>query len=124
MSRFLTNLEVEEVSDTDNEGRGAWKLLKPLVYLSDIAGIISVPAGFVTDFASVPRVPIAFWLTGDTAHPAAVVHDYLYVTGDLPRPVADAVLKEASAVAGVPAWRRWMMWSAVRLFGSTHFGGK
>lgn len=45
--------------------------------------IIRVPAGFVTDFASIPR---AFWVvlppTGKYGK-AAVVHDYLYVMGGI-----------------------------------------
>ena len=39
---------------------------------------ITVPTGFFTDFASVPRMPFVFLLFGDVAHEAAVIHDYLY----------------------------------------------
>ena len=39
---------------------------------------ITVPTGFLTDFASVPRMPFVFLLFGDVAHEAAVIHDYLY----------------------------------------------
>jgi hypothetical protein len=122
MSRFSSSLEVELIEDDSNDGRGTWRLTAPLVYESDLAGTITVPAGFVTDFASVPRVPVAFWLTGDTAHDAAVVHDYLYSTGELPREKADAVLLEAMAVTGIPAWRRYPMYWAVRAFGGRYFG--
>jgi hypothetical protein len=31
------------------------------------------------------------------------------------------VLREASAVTGVPAWRRWLMWAGVRLGGGSHW---
>ncbi|OHD22919.1 MAG: hypothetical protein A2Y38_19855 [Spirochaetes bacterium GWB1_59_5] len=124
MSRFPGKLEVELVDDDENEGRGSWRLTAPFVYESDIAGVITVPAGFVTDFASVPRVPIAFWLTGDTAHDAAVIHDYLYSTGQVQRATADAVLLEAAELTGVPAWRRYAMYYAVRAFGGSHYGPK
>jgi len=123
MSRFVTRLEVELVDDDENDGRGAWRVTLPLVYESDIAGTIAVPAGFVTDFASVPRIPVAYWLAGDTAHAPAVIHDFLYSTGETSRATADAVLCEAMAVSGVPAWRRWPMYLAVRLFGWLNFGG-
>jgi len=33
------------------------------------------------------------------------------------RAQADAVLDEAMTVTGEPAWRRWLMWSAVRVAG-------
>jgi len=111
MAEFLTTLVVEMQDDR------TWKLEHPLVYQSDIAGSITVPEGFVTDFASVPRIPIAYTLAGDTAHAAAVVHDYLYGNHGVKRKVADAVFKEAMAVSGVPWWRRQLMWSAVRVFG-------
>ena len=40
------------------------------------------------------------------------------------RETADAVLREASAVTGVPAWRRAIMWAAVRAFGGSHWDEK
>jgi hypothetical protein len=30
-------------------------------------------------------------------------------------------LREASAVTQVPAWRRWIMWAGVRVFGGSHW---
>lgn len=125
MSKFLTLLDVRLLDDTQADGRGLWQLDQPLAYRSDVAGrVLIVPAGFETDFASVPRIPIAYWLTGDTAHPAAVVHDWLYSTREFPREKADAILLEAMAADGVPAWRRYAMYLAVRVFGGTHFGPK
>lgn len=109
---FLTALEVAKLPD------GQWRLLAPLRYLSAVLGVqIEVPAGTVTDLASVPRLPLAFLLAGDSAHEAAVLHDHLYQTHPCTRRQADAVLDEAMAVTGEPAWRRWLMWSAVRAVG-------
>ena len=34
---------------------------------------ITIPAGFKTDLASVPRLPFAYWLTGGTANRPAVL---------------------------------------------------
>lgn len=119
MSRFLTRLALRAADDKDD---GQWIVDEPLVYESDVArALVTVPAGFQTDLASVPRLPIVYWLTGATSNAAAVVHDYLYSTRLVPREVADAVLREASAVTGVPAWRRGMMWAAVRLFGGRYW---
>lgn len=121
MSAFLTALQVENASTFDD---GRWRLTAPLVYQSDVAGqTFTVPVGFVTDFASVPRIVVVYELCGDTSSEAAAVHDFLYTAPHpVPRAVADAVLKEASAVTGVAGWRRWMMWAGVRMGGASHWG--
>jgi hypothetical protein len=62
-----------------------------------------------------------FLLAGDCAREAAVVHDYLYSTHQVDRATADAVLREASAVTGVPWWRRQLMWAGVRMGGASHW---
>jgi hypothetical protein len=115
MSAFLSKLEMENADGKDD---GEWLLVAPLVYQSDVASMtLTAPVGFSTDLASVPRLPVVFWLCGSTSNEAAVVHDYLYRSKILPRAKADAVLREASAVTGVAAWRRGLMWAGVRLFG-------
>lgn len=103
---------------TVEEPDGTRTLLKDLVYASVVAEtVFRIPKGFNTDFASVPRWPVMFWLFGDTARGPAVVHDFLYRKGIGTRAMADAVFREAMAVAGVPAWRRIPMWLGVRLGG-------
>ena len=117
MARFLTTLRVERVEDTSRDGRGTWQLLNLFAYKSEVAEtIFVVPQGFVTDFASVPRIPVAFLLTGDCAQEAAVIHDWLYTSHEVDRDVADAVFKEAVAL-GNPGWRAWLMWAGVRIGG-------
>ena len=118
MTGFLTPLQVEEVEDTSHDGRGTWRVLSPLVYESgQAAQTFRVPAGFITDFASVPRIPVAFWLLGDTAHAAAVLHDYLYTTHEVSKDMSDAVLREAAKSVGVPAWKSWLLWMGVKIGG-------
>ena len=73
MPKFLTELEAK-LKDNDR----VWVITAPLVYESDIVGPVAVPAGFETDFASVPRVPFIYEMFGDRAHREAVLHDYLY----------------------------------------------
>lgn len=90
---------------------------------------VIVPAGFETDFASVPwffrRI---FPPAGDGPRarwgPASVVHDFLYRTGTGTRREADRIFREAMQAEGVSAWRRWAMWAAVRVFGSAAWKGK
>jgi len=69
-----------------------------------------VPTGFEIGLALVPRLPLVYLLAGGTSNEAAVVHHFLYAEHAVLRAVADAVLREAPAVTGVPAWRRWLMY--------------
>jgi hypothetical protein len=118
--RFMDVLHIEPASEFDDH---QWRLTDDLRYKSIVGhATFTVPAGFVTDFASVPRtIPIAYALCGGCAEEASVVHDFLYTTHPVDRATADAVFREAMAVTGVPAWRRWLMWSGVRVFGSAHW---
>ena len=116
LAKFLTTLEVAR------RPTGRWVLLVPLVYRSDIPGVgvdgvLRVPTGFDTDFASVPRLPFMFWLLGDRGHAAAVVHDYLYRTAIVTRATADRVFHEALRADGEDAVSSWLMWTGVRVGG-------
>ena len=113
MSKFITKLVVRWESEDDDEVP-QWLLLEDLVYQSDVLGRdVVVPSGFVTDFASVPRAPIAYFLAGNTGHRAAVVHDYLIKSGEVKRELADEVFREALSASGVDWWRKESMYLAV-----------
>lgn len=117
MGKFHTKLVVEPAEDTEH-GRSLWTLAAPLVYKSDSQlDAITVPEGFITDFASVPRIPLVYLIMNDVGQEAAVIHDYLYRFKSLPRNEADAILCEALTDLGVSKWRRTAMWLAVRAFG-------
>ena len=83
---------------------------------------ITVPAGFETDFSSVPRIPLAYWLTGGKAKKAAVVHDWLYSLGAGSRIWCDDVYCALAKLGRISGWRRGLMWAGVRLGGGSHFG--
>lgn len=123
MARFLSRLAASNLDPDFAGGRGLWELVEPLIYESDCAAMtITVPVGFQTDFASVLRLPVVYLLFGDKAHAPATVHDYLYQDGALERKTADAVFYEAMRVGTrLSGIERWLMWSAVRLFGGSHF---
>lgn len=118
--RFLSTLRTDRVS-LDSFDR---ILLAPLAFSSALLDrLVIVPEGFVTDFASVPRAPLTYWLFGGIGDEAAVVHDFLYETGDVTRDLADLVYGEALEACGVARWRRTAMVLAVQLFGSSRYGG-
>lgn len=96
---------------------GRWELSAPYR---------GAPAGFVTDGASVPRL---LWRV--VGHPmetpqiaAAVLHDWRYSTGDVPRADADALFREDLAAVGVGFARRWLFYFAVRLFGRRRYNNE
>lgn len=110
--KFLTELVLAP------HGSGqTWMLRSTLVFESALGTQITVPEGFVTDLASIPRV---FWniLPPFGAYSAAaVVHDWCYRTHRFTRCQSDGFLLEAMAICRVPFWQRVMIHTAVRLFG-------
>jgi len=126
---FLTDLSVTPLDRSDH-GRRLWRL--DAEFQCEVLGVrhctISVPAGFVTDFASVPRLPLTWLLAGDVAHKSAVVHDYLYRTGGGPcgydRAECDQVFLAGMVEEGVSAWRRRLMYWAVRAGGWRSYRGQ
>lgn len=114
---FKNNLKVELVN---NQGK-KWILLSDLVYDHKRYGIITVPKGFETDFASVPRIPVVFELVGDRGHAAATIHDWLYHNGTLSRKDVDKILLQALRDTKVGKVRSYVMYFGVRAFGWMFF---
>lgn len=92
------------------------RLADPLIYAHPLA-TLTVQKGFQTDFASIPRGLWNILPKLDRHLLAAVLHDYLYKTALVSRPEADAIFLDAMRDLGVPGWKRWAMYLAVRLFG-------
>lgn len=76
-----------------------------------------VPAGFVTDFASVPRGLWNLFPPHGRYSKAAVLHDYLYRCSKLERSYCDGVFLKCMEELGVPWWKRTAMYYGVRMFG-------
>lgn len=90
---------------------------------SAIANItkIVVPKGFVTDFASIPRVFWAVLPPDDEYVMPAVLHDWLYWQ-QLPlllKSESDTVLKLAMEELKLPSWKIWAIYNAVSLLGAS-----
>lgn len=116
VARFVTRPTLSWVG-----GKYPWRLDEDLAYSSDVLGLIRVPAGYCTDFASVPRIPGIYWAAGGKATLPAIVHDHLYDcwTDRIEREMADRVFREAMIASGDPksGFVRWAMYAAVRLGG-------
>ena len=105
------------VQEVDRGDGSRWQLVEPLTYQGRDDPFV-VPAGFETDFASVPRV--FTWLIPRYGRytKAAILHDFLSQrasAGELLWADADGVFRRVMHELGVPLLRRWLMWAAVRL---------
>lgn len=119
---FLSALRVEAVDD-------GWRLTQPLVYRTGfLPGVgdgitITAATGFITDLASIPA-PFRPWFdVNGPSRKASVIHDWLYSRGIGTRALADRIFREAMRDSGMSWWRRWTMWSAVRVGGWASWNG-
>lgn len=137
---------------TPNADGSKWRLDEPFQYAWRHYRYIDVPAGFRTDFASIPPLSLIggliasmasivgwhglFWAamavvliahlllhTGSYTR-AAVVHDWLYTTQQYSRRESDAMLFQAMGACGTHLWKRCVIWLAVRLFGWACWHGR
>jgi hypothetical protein len=125
-SRFAgMPIEVEYIDGIE------WKLKGDVSYLTMVGETSTVKAGFVYDFASIPRW--LFWLyppAGDGSNcygVAATFHDWLYahrkIGGrEITRKEADDLFKEIMLYIGVSEHIAALMYRAVRMFGWMPWG--
>lgn len=112
--KFLTNLVTEQEYNKSNQ----WKTVYPLIVDVKLVGPIIIPAGFIFDKNSVPAgLRWLFPVSGYKSDYAAAVHDWLYTSELFPRVVCDEIFYDAMIYSGVPKWRAWSKYKAVRVFG-------
>lgn len=85
-----------------------------LYYISKALTTWIVPRGFITDFASIPRLLRWVFNINGKSRRAAVLHDYLYVMQITTRAEADAMFLEALEACGVDWATRQSMYLGVR----------
>jgi hypothetical protein len=126
MSSFTKKLIVS----LDPKDKRYWYLEEDFKYYEFIdenqAMIITVPKGFRTDFASIPKILYAlpFITDADKFNKAAVLHDFCYCTKLFDRKQCDELFYRAMEIVGIPEWKRILFYHVVRLFGRSHFGVK
>lgn len=119
-ARFLTPLQVEQV------GPDHFRLLADLTFYTEkFRGTCTAKAGYVTDFASVPKLLGSITPKYGGFNCAAVIHDAA-LTNDLyadtgerqnwTRGYANDLFAEGLKACGVSWWRRTLMMASVRLF--------
>lgn len=121
IAQFLTPLRMEDIDGAEAV------LIEPLkFYSAKLQGIVVVPPGFRTDFASLPRGLWNVFPKRGKQDKAAVIHDAAYrgacVTHrfqpmHLTKGIADDLFLEAMQASGVNAVTRFCFYRAVRWFG-------
>jgi len=75
-----------------------------------------VPQGFRTDFASIPRILWGIYPPHRNDYrSAAIIHDWLLVSGVVPRMKADIIFRKAMAASGVGVFTRRLFYIAVTI---------
>ena len=106
-AQFLTPLRVEYLGD------GYWTLFEDMAFYSArLKKVIQARKGFVTDFESIRRIPVAYWLFKNRAVPESVIHDWLWRKGLVGQLEADRIFMEAMEARG-----KW--WITRALMGGT-----
>lgn len=116
MSKFTTPLIVEYIDGTN------WKLHEEFEFYlkEDKNTIIKVPKGYVTDFASVPKVLRILAKDFELFNKAAILHDFLYEGKlDYTREECDLIYKDAMQVFGMSERRAHIFYLCVKWFGSS-----
>lgn len=103
-------------------GEFTYKMGKPMEVIIN-GRHLSVPAGFVTDLATIPRIFWSFDSPFDGKYmSSAILHDYLYacsLTHD--RREADKILYTAMREEGSSKWTANKFYFAVRIGGGSHY---
>ncbi len=104
-----------------------WQLVSSYSYMC-LGYIIIVPAKFITDLASTPKILWnIFEPFGKGYLRASIIHDYLYSKECkysyefIDRKIADRIFLEIMKENGVNFLKRSLMYGAVRIFGRKYF---
>ena len=114
--KILSKLVVTPV-----RGKISWKLYKDWNLNVDNESLV-IKQGFKTDFASVPRFAWFFVPPADGFYrQPAVLHDWMYVKAYKTKKYADKTFLKFMEKMGVPLFKRYVMYFAVRLFGRGNY---
>jgi hypothetical protein len=117
---FLNDLKLKSI-----RGTAYREVLRSLVYVAIDGEYIVAPLGFVTDYASIPKILHSWVNPGEgIIRDAAVMHDALYEFGytiGYSRARCDRYFYEAMQGLGMSRAKATIIWLGVRLFGASHY---
>jgi len=114
----MTPLQTEPIDQWTGRRR-QHKLLQDFTLIIVSEGMtqtVTVPKGFVTDWATVPLFCQLILGNHDDYAEAAALHDYLCVT-HVPYFVANSWMRSAMFALGAPKWKRIAFFYALMFFG-------
>lgn len=123
---FLDELHIVALPKYKNRSKAQfYQISQAFRFESQILGLITVPAGLLTDFATIPG--LVRWVIDDEdpdiLYPS-IIHDFLYsLTGavafpKLSRHVADDVMIEAMRAVNAPKWKQGVVSAGIRAGGA------
>ena len=121
MSSFTSELKYKTY-DTSKR-RVLYQITEEFSYavgsIEDPLVTVKVPAGYITDFASIPwPFSLVFKPDGPWAK-AAVIHDFLYTDYlNMSRVIADSIFLEAMLVLKLPHFVAYLFYISVRVYQS------
>lgn len=107
-NKFPVPLDVERLNAKN------WKLISGYAYIDDQHGLIIVPTGFITDFASIPQFMWSIAGAPSEYAPSATIHDYLCRNKIFARKECDKVFYRAMIDSGVVRIKAILFYMAVR----------
>lgn len=118
---FKSNLKVEVLNGTENR-----KLLEPFSYVTSIGVEITVPKGFISNYATIPKI---FRNIIDQDSPIireiSIIHDYLYSPEsnnlNYTRNQSDWILFMGMLESNAPIWKAILAYLAVRIGGKENW---
>lgn len=120
--RHYPDIPLEKVRD----GKSTWwRVLEPVMCEDRDGCVYTIPAGFVSNFASVPRPLYLFFAPHGTSAIPSVKHDfrYIHLVGIerrgfwQARKAADWQYRLDLLAEGMSRPGAWLMWIGVRAFG-------
>lgn len=83
---------------------------------------ITVPARYIIDFASIPRMLRGVLNVNGRSRRPAGIHDWLYGSQELPREICDQIFKQALIAEGMKPWQAQVYYLGVRSGGWVPWG--
>jgi hypothetical protein len=137
----IAKVEFDSYLDTREIADGVWELLQDFtafIHTEDQTFEVIIRKGFLTDFASVPRLPFAYLLYGGIGNYAAVLHDGMYSNSSLvsicdfntqmrfhpDREFCDEAFLAGLEARGISPWKAKPMYWAVRWKGEKFYKRK
>lgn len=113
--QFLQKYKIRETGRKNRFGDPYYYLSKDLLIFGKI-----IPAGFITDLATVPKLAQKVIPYKDDLCIVAILHDWHYTTHEVTRKEADKIMRDYFTVnTELGTIQKYAVWAIIRIFGSS-----